>query len=382
MRITFFSNFLQHHQTPFCSEMVRAVGDGFTFVATERMTEERLTLGYKDVSHDYPYALNSYENAYAHELALQLGAKSDVVIIGSAPEEYVTERIHQNRLTFRYAERFFKQGVWRLFDPRVARASFLRHTRYRTKTNLHLLCAGAYTAGDAAIIGAYPGRCWKWGYFPEMRHYWVHELMQRKNTPEIKLLWVARFIALKHPEKAIGVMEQLTRQGYRCSLDFIGSGELRADMENQVAMLGLQDRIHFLGALSPAEVREYMEHAQIFLFTSDAEEGWGAVLNEAMNSGCAVVASDAIGSVPFLVRHDENGLVYRNRNADDLYHQVRRVVEDAALRERLGRAAVQTIEENWNPAEAAGRLLRLSTCLMDGRDATALFDNGPCSIAV
>lgn len=51
--------------------------------------------------------------------------------------------------------------------------------------------------------------------------------------------------------------------------------------------------------MKASEVRSYMEKADIYLFTSDFNEGWGAVLNESMNSGCAVVASHAIGSVPF-----------------------------------------------------------------------------------
>ena len=49
-----------------------------------------------------------------------------------------------------------------------------------------------------------------------------------------------------------------------------------------------------------------MEKSEIFLFTSDKGEGWGAVLNESMNSACAVVASHAIGSVPFLLKDGEN----------------------------------------------------------------------------
>ena len=45
-----------------------------------------------------------------------------------------------------------------------------------------------------------------------------------------------------------------------------------------------------MGALKPADVRKEMERADIFLFTSDYKEGWGAVLNEAMNARCAIVA--------------------------------------------------------------------------------------------
>ena len=49
------------------------------------------------------------------------------------------------------------------------------------------------------------------------------------------------------------------------------------------------------------------------------QEGWGAVLNEAMNSGCACIASHAIGSAGFLIEHGENGFVYRDGDMDDFY---------------------------------------------------------------
>jgi glycosyltransferase involved in cell wall biosynthesis len=61
--------------------------------------------------------------------------------------------------------------------------------------------------------------------------------------------------------------------------------------------------------MAPEAVRDHMEAADIFLFTSDFNEGWGAVLNESMNSACAVVASHAIGSVPFLLKDGENGFI-------------------------------------------------------------------------
>ena len=58
MKITFFSNFLNHHQLPFCKEMYKCIGEDFKFVATEPVPEERLNMGYHDMSTQYPFALN------------------------------------------------------------------------------------------------------------------------------------------------------------------------------------------------------------------------------------------------------------------------------------------------------------------------------------
>ena len=142
---------------------------------------------------------------------------------------------------------------------------------------------------------------------------------------------------------------------------------------------GLQNSVHLIGSLPPEEVREYMEASSIFLFTSDCQEGWGAVLNESMNSGCAVIASDAAGSSGFLVHHNENGLIYRSGNIMDLYSKVIKLVKDRNLTEDLGKAAYETMIRIWNPETAADRFLMLSKALQAGNDTP--FSDGPCSIA-
>ena len=76
-------------------------------------------------------------------------------------------------------------------------------------------------------------------------------------------------------------------------------GEMEEQLHNMIRDKSLEDCVEMPGAMKASEVRSYMEKADIYLFTSDFNEGWGAVLNESMNSGCAVVASHAIGSVRF-----------------------------------------------------------------------------------
>ena len=101
-----------------------------------------------------------------------------------------------------------------------------------------------------------------------------------------------------------------------------------------------------------------MENANIYLFTSDRNEGWGAVLNESMNSGCAVIANRDIGSAPYLIANNVNGLIYSNEN--ELYQYVVQLISDSAMREKLGRNAYKTITEVWNAEVAAQRILQLA----------------------
>src|SRR6478736_4274243 len=117
MKITFFSNYLNHHQIPFIDELLKIGNIDFTFVSTIETPKERLKAGYSDCS-GYSYNLNAYENKFNFQKAIKLGLESDIVIIGSASDIFIKERLSQNKHTFRYTERILKQGIWRLFDPR------------------------------------------------------------------------------------------------------------------------------------------------------------------------------------------------------------------------------------------------------------------------
>jgi glycosyltransferase involved in cell wall biosynthesis len=185
---------------------------------------------------------------------------------------------------------------------------------------------------------------------------------------------------LKHPEKIISLCRYLKSKDYNFHINIIGTGELEKTLRNSIEKEELQDNISMLGTMSPEKVREFMEKSNVFVFTSDYNEGWGAVLNESMNSGCAVVASHAVGSVPFLLEHNYNGLIYNNDNIDDLYFQVERLMKNTLLREKIGRNAYLTLKTTWNAERAAKNFFSLCNYLKE-KDTKFLISDGPCSIA-
>lgn len=374
MKVTFFSNFLVHHQTPFCEAMVKRIGDGFRFVATEPTPKERLNMGYRNLE-NAPYSLNAYRDEESRAEAMRLAEESDVVIIGSAPDTYIEKRLEQNKLTFRYSERLFKKFRWR-FDPRAWRLRYKKDTRYRNK-KLCMLCASAYTAPDCRFIFAYPRKTFKWGYFPEITQKPFDELKSKKNGEAVRIIWVSRFIPLKHPEEVISLAKRLKEDGCNFSIEMIGVGELRGEYEDIIRNEGLDGRVTISGPFDPRQVLERMQNSDIFLFTSDKNEGWGAVMNEAMSSACATVACREIGSVPYLIQHGENGLIYNKHGKNSLYYNVKKLIEDRALREKLQRNAYNTIRDVWNAENAAERLLRLIECIQNGTETGYTF--GPCS---
>ena len=168
MKIVFASNYINHHQLPFSNEMIGLVGDGYTFIQTEPMDEERVKMGWDAELCHLPFVRMYSEDP---DGCMKLINDSDVVIWGGAErEDLINDRLQAGKFTIRYSERLYREGRWKAVSPRGLIRKYHDHTRYR-KSDVYLLCAGAYVAGDFDIIRAYPERKMKWGYFPELRTY-------------------------------------------------------------------------------------------------------------------------------------------------------------------------------------------------------------------
>lgn len=89
------------------------------------------------------------------------------------------------------------------------------------------------------------------------------------------ILWVGRLLEWKHPDDALQVAKRLKVAGYVFTMNIIGTGALEQKLKDMIEQYQLNDCVHMLGPMPPESVREYMESSQIFLFTSDRNEGWG-----------------------------------------------------------------------------------------------------------
>lgn len=375
MKILFLSNTYNHHQSALSQALFQQLQGAYVFIQTKPMTEERKSLGWET---ELPaFVKRSYDSLTAYKECIELIKQADVVIAGSAPEKMVSCAIREKKLVFRYSERIYKNKKKLLQLPLRAIKYFWNN---RFSKNIYLLAASAYTAADYAKTFTFLNKAYKWGYFPEVKRYRsIGEIIEKKKNASI--LWAGRLIGWKHPDIPIRIAERLKQEGYFFRLSIIGNGEKEGTLKDMVKNAGLGNCVHMLGAIKPEEVRKYMEESQIFLFTSDFNEGWGAVLNESMNSGCAVVASHAIGAVPFLMKDKENGLIYRNGDLNDLYCKVKYLLDNPDCARELGANAYRTMEKEWNAENAAERLISLSEALLSGVKRPDIYREGPCSKA-
>ena len=397
MTIVFFSNFLNHHQKLVADALYASEGIDYTFVETKPMDEWLKKGGYSDYSHE-PYVLRAWESVEMYHRAIELAKTVDVALFGG-PEVLplaVIRAKNTMKLSFEVSERWLKRGWLNLLSPRLWKSIWFYQTLFKYRP-FYKLCASAFGASDQYKLNSYKERCYKWGYFTVVDEQFDIESYSTVSDANITtLMWCSRFITLKHPELPILMAKRLKDKQYLFHLDMFGSGEKLDLSKRLVEDLGLGDVVSFKGNVPNSELLQEMRKHQIFLFTSDQNEGWGAVANESLANGCVLVGSDAIGSVPFLVEDGNTGLMYKSANVNTGFKRFSLTVDDTALqsltekvewllknpneRLRLAINGYKNMRDIWSPTNAAKNLLTLVDCLIKGRESP--IKEGPCSKAV
>lgn len=377
MKLVFFSNYLNHHQVLVADELHHLLGDEYTFVATMPRNEKELKGG-ADYS-SRPYCILAGESEEAHRKALKLAREAEVCVFGACSQEYAVARAQQENcgLAFELGERWLKKGWLNILSPTL-RTWWKNYHRYYKNKPFFKLCCSAFAAQDDEKLHAYKGRHYKWGYFtavPETRDGSQIKSQNKKH----RILWCARFIDWKHPELAIKLAERLKRHGYSFEMTLIGNGDIHKKCVHLAEQSNVTDVITFAGSMPNQEVLKAMTQHDIFLFTSDKNEGWGAVSNEAMSNQCCLVASDKIGSTPYLIHDGENGLSFKTNSLDSLYEKVSFLLDNPERLREMAERGYQDMENLWNPKNAASCLLQLIDDLKKGRVCS--IKQGPCSIA-
>lgn len=376
LKFVFVSVKLNIHQANVTDELYKLTNGEYYFIETG--TSDGNSKGGQDFS-DRPYLIRVGNDAEVQQKALSLIRESDVMIYGAAPLIYLKERVKTGKLTFLYSERWLKRGLINLLSPRLLAQQWFYHTHCHGKP-VYALCASAYAAGDFAKMFSFRGKCFKWGYFTQVKELeGIQELRNSGIQEPTRILWCGRFIGWKHPEVMIELARKLCEANVNFEISMIGEGPLRNSLELRVKSLGLNNHIKFLGAVPNIEVLKMMRMHHIACFTSDRNEGWGAVLNEAMSQGCCPVSSIETGSTPYLIKDGVNGFSFSLKKENDLFEKVLYLIEHPHKREQMSIEAHKTIRDVWSPENAAKSLITLIEDIQNGRDSS--IDEGPCSKA-
>lgn len=391
MKLVFYSIILNNHQANVADEFWVLLGDNYRFVELVEPNEENSKGGTDDYA-SRPYLIKAWRSEAEWQEALRLACSAEVCVFsGLSAMPFEKERMKRGLLSFDMSERWLKRGWVNLFSPVIFRMWLAYQMGGWRKKPLYKLCCSAFAAADQNRVGTFYDRCYKWGYFTQVSNLDAEVSPDVSTSNITPLMWCSRYLMWKHPELPILMAHNLKKRRYRFVLDMFGCGEYEEQAIKLAKELGVEDVVKFRGTMPNERLMREMKYHDIFLLTSDRNEGWGAVANESMANGCVLVASDAIGSVPYLVKNGVNGMVFRSastktnfdnpdqKTLDELTEKVAWLLDNKERMKEMQRAAFLTMYNTWSPKRAAQNLLQLIDDLQNDRETS--IKEGPCSKA-
>lgn len=153
----------------------------------------------------------------------------------------------------------------------------------------------------------------------------------------------ARFSWTKGWEYALQAIALLIERGFDIQYYIAGDGEFREAILYTIHELGLDERVHLLGWLSPYQIREWLWKSDLYLLAS-VEEAFNNSVLQAQACGVPVVCSDA-GGLPENIVDGETGLLARRRDAWDMAEKIAYLREHPALAGIMSRLAVERAQQ-------------------------------------
>jgi len=161
------------------------------------------------------------------------------------------------------------------------------------------------------------------------------------------LLFVGRLVEKKGVATLIESLALLKEEFPDLKLTCVGDGPERHALEHRARELRVSNMISFRGAVPNHEIPGFYQVTRIavvpsLIASSGDQEGLGLVAVEALGCGCAVIVSD-LPALQDVVEDNHNGLVFRAGDPADLADNLRRLLLDEALYDRLTAAARQSV---------------------------------------
>ena len=337
MRFMFvlLTNSLSAHQLPLAREVVARVGAAnFRYF----YTEQALQGGKQEVAAQEPWIeLIPADGLETDERVLQAEA---LLVGGLRPLALIQRRLEAGRRTLYMTERWFKPigvlglllpGWLRLFHPgygRMARkfAKLFASSAYR------FLPIGPWALVDMRLICRVFGvkmpesQIASWGYFVSPSSVWANcprPVFRPAPAVSLRVLWVGRQLSWKRVDTIRRAVALLEAEGVAIKFDVFSN-------------------------LTLSQVREEMRRHDVYVLASDAREGWGAALSEAMEEGVICLGTDEAGASAALLPATHR---FRAGDARRLADLLRACAEG-----RLGRVE---LSQAYTAKGAAERLLAL-----------------------
>ncbi len=338
MQILFWQNVPSIHQAP----LMRALADlcqqrfqtPLTIICEDDIPEHRKNMGWAFPDYGSANVIVQPDHKQRAELLAAHSGPESCHIFSGFDMTPLNNRTLQSALTLPC-----KTGV---YLERPQSFPFIKKLMRQLKYSLYakrygqidmLLPVGTMAAHYYQACGFKKDKIFPFAYFVEQNK--VTGSYASENKP-FKFLYVGRNIPLKRIDLLVNALEHMSDHDWSC--DFVGV------CEDAIAQYGLSERVQsqcsFWGIQSNEKAKEIMATCDALILPS-RYDGWGAVVGEALLSGCKVIVSSEVGAKDLVEDAPSRGWVFKAQSAQDLCAKMHGVLREGPLKKQDRQAISQ-----------------------------------------
>jgi glycosyltransferase involved in cell wall biosynthesis len=197
------------------------------------------------------------------------------------------------------------------------------------------------------------------------------------STKTVRILFLSNLMESKGVSVLLDVCRILRDKGCRFTCEIAGCpGDITAELlDTMISSRDLSGLVSYVGAIYGGEKACCFRHADIFAFPSECE-CFPLVLLEAMQFALPVVSTFE-GGIPDIVQDGKTGFLCPQKDAVALSHKLELLIEDSAIRERMGAEGYHRYKKYFTLDEFQKRLTHILTTVISGDESVGVKPNIP-----
>jgi len=320
INLYFWQNCISPHQVPYIKELHKGKRVGEVYlIAPVRDLSERKSMGWEQIQHDIEgvQLIIAPDNNQVLEL-FKKSRRQDIHLFSGTRAFKEVYNYFRKSLSFDIKRGIITESPFRYKIPLwIHQLRFLLlDNRYVSKIDF------VFAIGDSAVK-YYQKWYDKWKVIPFVYCVEENKRIFAEVTGNCKLIYVGGLI---HRKNVSLLLESLTNVTGDFQLDIVGDGAEKERLENFVYSNNLSNKIKFEGKKNMNEIPALLATHDILVLPS-LHDGWGAVINEALQNGLYVICSNQCGG-KILIENSQRGLIFKNRDIRNLTKSVSSVILD------------------------------------------------------
>jgi glycosyltransferase involved in cell wall biosynthesis len=217
-------------------------------------------------------------------------------------------------------------------------------------------------------LGVNKDKIYRYGYF---RNIPAINKIRIKNQ-KIELIFVGQLIDLKGIKYLFEAINNISQRIQNFHLTVIGMGKLAPYLATFIENNQIQQLITLQGVVSSESVTEYISNADLLILPSFFD-GWGMVVNEALQCQVPVLISDQCGAKE-LIRHQFNGLIFEAKSIESLQENLLKFINFPIDKREFMKNETEKIAEKISVLSATNYL---NLCIQHALNPNSLKPTAP-----